>query len=491
MHGGRSNGIVRTGVMQAVDGKLSDGKLSAWGLLAIAYAYVCGGAYGIEQAVGAAGAAGVVAALAAFGLAWALPQALVTAELSTAFPLSGSSIFWIREGLGPRWAFVNAIVLSLGLIFDLAVYPGLITSYAAALLPALAEPGTAFGVQAACILLVGGANALGVSILAVVTALMMLITVTPFFVFPVAAAALHQPFDFSAASVIPPMTGAGIGVFISTILWTFQGFSNVGSLAAEVRDPRRAFPAVMAAVVALAVISYAVPVGFGVALHPNLDDWSEGFFSTLLGDVAPWLGGFVAVGSTVANLASGLSATSLYARFIAAAAREAYIPVPLLGRLQGPRADNPVPAILFLTLTTLALTSVSFAALLVFDTLFNLLSIVLVFASFLSLRLRRPELERPYAIPGGMCVALLVVLPPAVLACAAVVLIALGGWVPVLGVLGVTGGLYALAVARELTDGFFGRWPLSPSDTGGGSRSGPDSVKLLQLDDGEPDAFLS
>jgi amino acid transporter len=170
-------------------------------------------------------------------------------------------------------------------------------------------------------------------------------------------------------------------VFISTILWTFQGLPNIGNLAAEVQNPRKSFPITMSALILLMVLTYGTAVALGVALQPDLTQWQEGYFSTLLATISPWLGVFITLGSTIAMLSGGLTSTAVYSRFIAAAAKEGYIPFPLLGQQNMTQFKTPVPAILLLSCTTFALTNLNFTSLLAVDTTLNVISIVLVVIS--------------------------------------------------------------------------------------------------------------
>ena len=440
----------------------------SWPALALfAYTLQCAGSYGIEQAVGAAGALGVVLGLVAFGALWALPQALITAELSSAFARSGSSFYWVEAGLGPRLALVNAVCLSVGMVFDAAIWPGLLTSYASALLPALADPATAFAVQFACVLVVCAANVAGVRVLVVVSALTLCATVTPFLLFAPAAAALGQPFDFPSVLAVPVASeSGGVVVFLTTILWSFQGLPNLGSLAAEVREPKRAFPRAMLLLVALIVLSYAVPVCLGVALQPDLSQWQEGYFATLLANISPWLGVGITVGSSVAMLSAGLTSTAVYSRFIAAAAAEGYLPLPLLGMQRVTRFKTPVPAIVLLCCTTLALANVSFEGLLAFDTTLNVISAFLCVASFLRLRLTQPDLPRPFEISFGSTAnkdlaAWCFALPSLLIAAASLAVTAATGGAAAVGCAAtLCVAAYAAAVARERTGGCCGRWVL-------------------------------
>jgi amino acid transporter len=65
---------------------------------------VNGGPFGIEDIVRAGGP---LYALLGFSLllVWAVPEALITAELSTAFPEASGSVAWVEAAFGEFWAF--------------------------------------------------------------------------------------------------------------------------------------------------------------------------------------------------------------------------------------------------------------------------------------------------------------------------------------------------------------------------------------------------
>jgi amino acid transporter len=57
----------------------------------------------------------------------------------------------------------------------------------------------------------------------------------------------------------------------------------------------------------------------------------------------------------------------------------------------------------------------NFSKLVMLDVLLTGLSILLEFAALVALRLREPDLERPYRVPGGLGGAIAIGLPPLVL----------------------------------------------------------------------------
>jgi amino acid transporter len=97
-------------------------KLGIGSLVVLTFYSVSGGPFGIEDIV-KAGAP--FYALLGFGLMliWSLPEALITAELSTALPESSGSVAWIEVAFGSFWAFQKGYLSWLSGIADNALYP--------------------------------------------------------------------------------------------------------------------------------------------------------------------------------------------------------------------------------------------------------------------------------------------------------------------------------------------------------------------------------
>ena len=79
-------------------------KLGVWSLAVLTFYSVNGGPLGME---GVVGAGGPFYSILGFSLlfVWALPEALITAELSTALPDASGSVAWVDAAFGPYWAF--------------------------------------------------------------------------------------------------------------------------------------------------------------------------------------------------------------------------------------------------------------------------------------------------------------------------------------------------------------------------------------------------
>ena len=100
-------------------------------LVALTFFCVAGGAYGIEDAVGAGGPMLALLALLVVPWLWSLPMALMTAELSTAMPEDGGYVIWVQRAFGRFWGFQEGWLSWLCSFADNALYPIMFVDYLA------------------------------------------------------------------------------------------------------------------------------------------------------------------------------------------------------------------------------------------------------------------------------------------------------------------------------------------------------------------------
>lgn len=70
-------------------------------LVALIFYDVSGGPFGIEDAVSAGAPLLALLGFILLPLAWSIPEALVTAELATAFPENSGFVAWVTAAFGP------------------------------------------------------------------------------------------------------------------------------------------------------------------------------------------------------------------------------------------------------------------------------------------------------------------------------------------------------------------------------------------------------
>lgn len=115
-------------------------------LVVIGFFWVSGGIYGNETLVESAPPLVVVVWTVIVGIFFALPNALMTAELATAFPVDGGAVVWTADACGPRIGGHNCYWVWLANLLDAAVYPQIAAKYVsqALLLGRAGEQGICF-----------------------------------------------------------------------------------------------------------------------------------------------------------------------------------------------------------------------------------------------------------------------------------------------------------------------------------------------------------
>jgi amino acid transporter len=108
-----------------------------------------------------------------------------------------------------------------------------------------------------------------------------------------------------------------------------------------------------------------------------------------------------------------LGLTLALSRLPAVLAQDGYLPRVLARR--SPSTGVPWVAVLVCAAAWAACLGLSFSKLVMLDVLLTGLSILLEFAALIALRIREPELPRPFRIRGGRAVLALLVTPPTIL----------------------------------------------------------------------------
>ncbi len=106
-------------------------------LVFIMFFTVSGGAYGLEDVIGESGAGMALLLILITPIIWAIPAALVVAELATALPIEGGYYYWVKRALGPFWGFQEGWWSWITSWVDMAIYPVLFVEYSAYFFPEL------------------------------------------------------------------------------------------------------------------------------------------------------------------------------------------------------------------------------------------------------------------------------------------------------------------------------------------------------------------
>jgi amino acid transporter len=392
-------------------------KLRLLPLLAATYFMVSGGPYDLEDIIGFGGYGHALLLLGLLPFLWSFPTALMLGELAAAVPEEGGFYAWVRRAMGPFWGFQEAWLSLAASVFDMAIYPTTFVLYLARIAPSLTSGhrGIALelGVVGFSVLWnLRGATAVGEGSLK-----LWILSISPYLVLIVIAVYIGlrgATGPFGGHSSMAPPVHPDYTTALLVAMWNYMGWDNVSTVAGEVDRPQRTYPLAMAAALAIVTVSYVLPIGAVALTGLPASQWSTGGWAdvaravTGIGSlaVAITIGGMIGAVDTLNSLTMALS------RLPAVLADDGYLPKLLARRT---RTGAPWVSIVACAVCWAVCLNLTFVKLIMLDVLLTGLSIILQFAALVGLRLRQPNLPRPYRVPGGLFGAIAIGIPPAAL----------------------------------------------------------------------------
>ncbi|HEU5315913.1 MAG TPA: APC family permease, partial [Chloroflexota bacterium] len=286
-------------------------------LVMVTFFIVSGGPYGLEEVVGKSGPGIALLLLVVTPLIWAVPTALMVAELSSMMPVEGGFYAWVKRALGPFWGFLEGWWSWLASFVDMALYPVLFASYLVSLLERLGVAALgddpvlrwALGLLVIwpfALLNVRGARPVGTS-----SVLIGVLVLTPFAVMTYLGLSQLGGADTATWTQLtlpdrPLVDAFGVGLFI--VMWNYSGWDSVSTVGEEIDRPRRTIPLTLLITVPLITLVYLLPTLAGLVGTPDAAGWTEGALPDLAAALGgDWLGVWVAVVGmlTAAALFSG------------------------------------------------------------------------------------------------------------------------------------------------------------------------------------------
>jgi len=384
---------------------------------------VAGGPYGLEDLVSAAGYRNAILLLVITPLIWSLPVTLMVSELSTAMPEDGGYYVWVRRALGPFWGFQEAWLSFAASLFDMALYPTLFILYLSRFWPA-AKGGTlsiwiGIGLIAVCV----GINLLGIRLVGAGSLAMTLALLLPFAILVGIGFCLH-PQVAAVVSTAPAVKISWIaGIYV--VMWNYMGWDNASTIAGEVDRPQRTYPLAMLGSVLLVAATYIIPVAAAARTGIAPGDWDTGSWVNAGRAVGGWIspnaGQALAIAITAGGMISAFSMFNAlilsYSRVPVAMVQDGFLP-RFMGR-RTRRTGVPWVAIIVCAIFWGIFIRLGFEQLLLLDATLYGLSLLLEFAALIALRVREPNMPRPYKLPGGIPGCILITLGPAAVLCIA------------------------------------------------------------------------
>lgn len=395
-------------------------------LIAATYFMVSGGPYGIEDILGGAGYAWAIAILLILPFVWSLPTALMIGELASSVPAEGGFYVWVRRALNPFWGFQESWLSLSASIFDMALYPSIFVLYLGKFSPTLTAGWRAYAwsiavVALCCVWNLRGAPAVGES-----AEWLFVLLLSPFAIFIFLgiwrAVTLHPAVDWGSPS--PSGTnGLGAGSAFSTAvlvaMWNYMGWDNASTVAQEVENPQRNYPRAMVAAAILTAITYILPLAAMAFAGLPAGSFSTGDLvaaAKVLGGpglIGKAMGVAVVTGGCIMGVGVFNALVMSYSRLPMAMAQDGMFP-RVFARLNS--RGVPWVSVLFCGAAWALALKLPFERLISVDLILYGTSLMLEFVALVVLRVREPQLERPFRV-GNLFVASVIGVCPAILIC--------------------------------------------------------------------------
>jgi amino acid transporter len=363
-----------------------------------------------------------------FGGLLTLAGALSYAELAAAIPEAGGEYAYLREAYGPLWGFLyswtqmwvaksgSIATLATGFFYYLAnFFPSLDGVFYRVPLP-LGPHGAPLDLHWGQLLAIGLIAALAwlnyfgvklggevqVAVTAVKVALIAGIVVAG-----LGFGSPHAPAPVAAA----PLTAAGFFAALVAALWAYDGWNNVAMVASEVRDPQRNLPrALIGGTLAVIAIYLLANAAYFRVLSPAEVGASPRVAGEMMRHILGAAGAGGVSAAAMISIFAALNGSILTgARVPYAAARQGYF----FSAIARVNAKRRTPGVSILALS-------AWSALLVLSGTYRQLFTYVIFASWILygmataavivLRIKRPDLPRPYRTLGYPVVPILFVL---------------------------------------------------------------------------------
>ncbi|MFB9375757.1 ethanolamine permease [Kineococcus gynurae] len=379
---------------------------AGWLLLAgLGVSYVISGDYSGWNFGLAEGGFGGLAIASVVVAGMYLAMVLGMAELSSALPAAGGGYTFARRALGPWGGFATGTAI----LIEYAIAPAAIATFIGAYVESLGLFGITDGwwVYLAAYVLFIGIHLIGVGEALKVMFAVTTVALIGLIVFGLAALGQFDPAnltnitptDAAGASELLPFGYLGVWSAIPFAIWFFLAVEGVPLAAEETANPERNVPRgiIAAILVLLGTCALTLVLVTGAGGAEEMSDSGNPLVEALGTGTAATVVNYIGLAGLVASFFSIIYA---YSRQLFALSRAGYLPKVLSVTN---RRKTPTLALLVPGAIGFVLSLTGQGALLLNMAVFGAaLSYVLMMISHIVLRVREPEMPRPYRTPGGV-----------------------------------------------------------------------------------------
>jgi amino acid transporter len=193
-------------------------------------------------------------------------------------------------------------------------------------------------------------------------------------------------------------------------MWNYMGWDNASTVAGEVKNPQRNYPLALLSALALIAASYIIPVAALWRTGVDPSGFTTGSWVLVAKTlVNPSLGWAIVLGGMVCGLGMNNALVLSYSRVPYAMAQDGMLPN---GLTRTNSKGVPWVSVVVCAIAWTACLPLGFDRLIAIDIMVYAFSLLLEFVALIVLRIREPNLARPFRIGGGMPVLALLTLGP-------------------------------------------------------------------------------
>jgi amino acid transporter len=321
----------------------------------------------------------------------------------------------VSRGLGPFWGYQESWLSLTASVFDMALYPSIFVLYLGKFNPALTAGPRAYLWSLAVVVLCCAWNLLGAPEVGRDSVWLFALLLAPFAIFVALGfwqGLTAHPAIHWGRTAAQPGAPLGLSTAILVALWNYMGWDNASTIAREVDNPQRNYPRAMIAAALLTALTYVLPLAAMAAAGLSAEDFSTGSWAiagSALG--GPLLGMAIVAGGVICGVGMFNALMMSYTRLPIAMAGDGLLPRAFLRRNS---RGVPWVSVLVCGVGWALALKLPFERLISIDLILYGSSLILEFLALIFLRLREPELPRPFRA-GSFRVACLLAVGPAAL----------------------------------------------------------------------------
>lgn len=383
--------------------------LSLLPLVAIIFYEVSGGPFGIEDSVSTGGPLLALLGFMILPIVWSVPEALVTAELGTTFPENSGYVAWVTAAFGPFWGCLEGFLSWVCGVTDNAVYPVLFLSYLQSMVPVLAS-GWPRGVFLTVFSLgLSYFNYRGLHVVGQAAVGMTAFILAPFVIMCVIALPQVEPSNWFQQD----WSTVRWWEFLNVMFWNLNYWDSISTLIGEVENPTRNVPSALVGAVLLVILTYLLPLLVGLGISLDSTDWQLGYFTEVARKVGgSWLAYWVVAAAACSQVGQYQAELSSDSYQVQGMAERGFLPKVFATRS---RHDTPTLGIILSSAGIILLANFNFQEIVELLNAVYCLAELIEFAAFIWLRIKMPNLYRPFKVPLPTWGVVLMLLPASLL----------------------------------------------------------------------------